>query len=117
MKVKVKYVDFYDEDLKKSFEIPEYDLGEAMTMDDFVKESPAIFNAAILSALYNAITLDLPSIPVFTIKGVEEGFTILRSDYAEKLEICLKYFESIEEFEFCTTLINLKEKLNHGKRN
>ncbi len=108
---KVKYIQHYDEDLKKTFEIPEYDLGDVMTMDDFVKTDPALFNAAILNALYNGITMDLEAVPVFAVKGTEHCFTIIKEDYTEKLDICLTFFEEIEEYEICKTLIELKAKL------
>ena len=108
---KVKFINHYDEDLKRTFEIPEYDLRGEMNMDDFVKTDPALFNAAILNALYNGITMDLDAVPAFAVKGTENCFNIIKEDYTEKLDICLTFFEEIEEYEICKTLIELKAKL------
>ena len=108
---KVKYIQHYDEELKKTFEIPEYDFEGLDTFEDFVKADPALFNAAVLSAVFNGVTMDLPTVPVFVIKGTDKCFSIIKEDYAEKLDICLTFFEGLEEYEICKTLIELKDKL------
>ena len=94
-----------------TFEIPEYDLSEVVSIETFTKTNPALFNAAILNALYNGITLNLESCPAFSFKGTNDCFSIEKKDYSEKIEICLTFFEEMEEYEICKTLIELKDKL------
>lgn len=107
----MKYINHYDEGLNKSFEIPEYSMEEVVTLQDFIDENPQLFHAALMSAVHNGVMLDLDHVPVFCVAETQNVFEIVSYDYLEKIDICLTYFTSIEEYEFCSTLADLKSKI------
>jgi hypothetical protein len=107
----MKYVEEYDEELDMTFEIPELDPAGHEDMEDFIQENQAEVQAAVLSALYNAIELGLDRIPVFVVKGADSVVSLGREDFKEKLDLCLEYFTQIEEYEICATLTRLNKKL------
>jgi hypothetical protein len=107
----MKYVEEYDEELDMTFEIPELDSDGYSDIDDFVINNQAEIQAAVLSALYNAIELELDRVPVFVVKGADSVVSLAREDFKEKLDLCLEYFTQIEEYEICVTLARLNKKL------
>jgi hypothetical protein len=101
----MNYIEHYDEDSGYSFEIPELTLGPDMTPPE--EET----HAALLSALHSAITMGLSQVPVFAIVGTDSVVSLPREEYAYKLQVCLEYFQSTEEYEICQCLVELHEKL------
>lgn len=107
----MNYIEHYDEELDLAFEIPELDMSGYATLEDFFEGEAALVNAALLSALYNAIEMELDQVPVFAVKESDSVVSISRDQYEEKIESCIGYFTLIEEYEFCTVLTKLKAKL------
>lgn len=107
----MNYIEHHDEELNMTFEIPELDMTGYWELEDFLAEHEAQVQAAVLSALYNAIELGLDHIPVFGVKESNSVVSLNRDQFHEKLEGALAYFTKMEEYEICGTLANLKKKL------
>jgi len=107
----IKYIEYYREDIDTSFEIPVFDLSSYKSIEDFEEQEAEIFCEALVSGLYNAIELDIDWIPIFAIENSDLVLTMERETYEEKLKFCLDYYVSVENYEYCSTLKTLKEKL------
>lgn len=105
----MEWIDQYDEELDTSFEIPEFDTAGYRSLDEYTSDNAALVQAAILSALHSGLSLGIDHVPVFAIKGTDFVIEMERVEYAEKLEECMNYFTSIEEYEMCSVLQELKE--------
>lgn len=107
----MNYIEHYDEELDTVFEIPEFDMSDYRELDDFLAQNEALLQAAVLSALHNAIELGLELIPVFAVKESDSVVSLSRDQFEEKLASCLEYFKQVEEYEICAVLTKLKKKL------
>ena len=105
------FIEQYDEENDYYFEIPEIEIATDQTIEDFLNSEDADLYAALLSALYNAITLGFDTVPVFAVKYEDNIVNINREEYPESLDNCLKYFTKLEEYELCQVLADLKKKL------
>lgn len=107
----MNYIEHYDEELDTVFEIPEFDMSGYRELDDFLAQHEALLQAAVLSALHNAIELGFDLIPVFAVKESDSVVSLARDQFEEKLASCLEYFKQVEEYEICVVLTKLKKKL------
>ena len=109
----MKYTEYYREDIDTSFEIPIFDLSTYESVEEFEEKQEEVFCEALFSGLYNAIQMDLDWIPVFCIEDTEMVLTMEKEYYEEKIERCISYYVSVENYEYCNILKILKEK--HSK--
>jgi len=107
----IKYTEYYREDIDISFEIPVFNLDKYKTVEEFEEEEIEIFCGAITSALYNAIELNIDWIPIFSIENTDLVLSMEKKHYREKLEFCLDYYLSVENYECCGVLKLLEKKL------
>jgi len=103
------YIEHYDAASNQYFEIPEFDITGYKTLEDFVSSDEDSIQAALLSAVYHGVTLNLKSAPVFAIKESDSVVTISKDDYLAKINMCIIYYSSIEEYEICATLVDLSK--------
>ena len=101
----------YDEVLDMEFEIPELDPTGYADIAEFLAAHEAEVNEASLSAIHNAVELDLDQVPAFAVKGVEEIFMIHRSEFQRQVQRLLNYYSGLEEFELCIVLQELEQKI------
>lgn len=107
----MNYIEQYDEESDYTFEIPELDTDGYATLEEFAESQTADIFEATLSAIYNAVELDLDRVPVFAVKGSDIVISLGRAQFRDKLERCLDYYQSIEEYEICSTVKDLQEKI------
>lgn len=104
-------IQHYDEDLDMEFEIPELDPAGYADIPEFLAAHEAEVNEASLSAIHNAVELELDQVPAFAVKGVEEIFMIQRSEFQRQISRLLEYYSGLEEFELCIVLQELEQKI------
>jgi hypothetical protein len=107
----MKYTEYYREDIDIAFEIPIFDLSGYGSVEEFEEQEEEIFCEALFSGLYNAIQMDLDWIPVFLIDNSDLVLTMEEQYYEEKIDRCLEYFISVENYEYCNILKILKDKI------
>ena len=107
----MNYIEHYDESSDYTFEIPELEIKGGEDLEQAVLELAPEIHGALLSALYNGITLGCDQVPVFAIKGVDSVVTIKRDQYAEKIDFVIGFYSKFEEYEICNTLLKLKAQL------
>jgi|LakMenE18May11ns_1017448.scaffolds.fasta_scaffold9526119_3 hypothetical protein len=107
----MNYIEQYDEESDYTFEIPELDTAGYATLEEFAESQSAEIYEATLSAIYNAIELDLDWVPVFAVKDSDSVVSLNRDLFRDKLDRCLSYYQSIEEYEICSTIKDLQEQL------
>ena len=107
----MNYIEQYDEESDYTFEIPELDATGYATLEEFSESQSAEIYEATLSAIYNAIELDLGQIPVFAVKDSDSVVSLVRDQFRDKLDNCIVYYQSIEEYEICSTIKDLQEQL------
>lgn len=107
----MNYINQYDEESGYTFEIPEIELPADVELEEALLHRSAEIHAALLSALYNGITLNLDQVPVFAVKGADSVVGLPREDFGDRLETSLSYFQALEEYEICSTLTALREQL------
>lgn len=107
----MKYIEQHDPVSGWSFEIPEIPADGLTTMEEVIVTYAEYFHAAVASALYNAVELDLDRVPVLAVQGLDEILELRKEDYSSQLETTLEYFEKREEYELCSALVKLREKL------
>lgn len=90
--------------------IPSLRLGKGST-EDFVQTNRAEISKAVLSAISFAIDNGLDEVEVFEIEELGVVFSLSRKDMNDSLDGCLDYFQSVEEYEKCNKIINLKTKV------
>lgn len=108
----MRYTEYYREDIDTSFEIPIFNLSAYESIEDFEEQQEEVFCEALFSGLYNAIQMDLDWIPVFLIEDTEMVLTMEKEYYDEKIDRCISYYVSTENYEYCNILKILKEKLS-----
>lgn len=113
----IKYIEYYREDMDTSFEIPVFDLSGYESIEDFEKQEVEIFCEALVSGLYNAIELNIDWIPIFAIEDSDMVLSMESEHYMEKIKFCLDYYVSVENYEYCSILKILEEKLNNNTTN
>ena len=113
----MNYIKYLDETSGISFEVLEVDVEGYDSVDEYFAENPGFMYAGLLSGLHNAIMMNLNCVPVIIIKGMNNALLITEDQYLEKIELCLIYFEKLEEYEFCNYLADLKEILKKNESN
>lgn len=107
----MKYIEQYDEASGYTFEIPELELMPGLEMKDALARLAPEIHEAMVSALYHGINFDCEQVPVFAIKGSDLVMNLSCDEYRDRLESTLAYFQSIEEYEVCQALIEIKSYL------
>lgn len=108
----MEYIEHYDEEKDLAFEIPEVSMKNYSSLEELFNEQIGIYHASVLSALYNAIELDLKDVPFISVKELSLIVYLHEREYEEKLEKCLEFFLSVEEYEICSALKKMKSKLD-----
>jgi hypothetical protein len=90
--------------------IPSLRLG-AGGADAFVQENRAELSTAVLAAVRLAVEQGLDEVEVFEVEELGAVFSLSRKEMSGSLEGCLDYFQSVEEYEKCNEIINLKTKI------
>ena len=107
------YIEHYDEEKDLAFEIPEVSMKNYASLEELFSVENGIYNASVLSAIYNAVELKLKDVPLLCIKETSSVIYIHEENYEEKLEKCLEFFLAIEEYELCSTIEIIKKKINN----
>jgi hypothetical protein len=98
------------ENHKDKNKIPSLKLGRG-GVDRFVQENRAELSEAVLTAITAAVDLGLETVEVFEIEELGVVFSLSREEMNNSLDGCLDYFQSVEEYEKCNKIINLKTKV------
>ena len=107
----MEYIEHYDEEKDLAFEIPEVSMKNYSSVEELFSVENGIYNASVLSAIYNAVELDLKDVPLLCIKETSSVIYLHKEQYKEKIEKCLEFFLSVEEYELCSTIEEIKKKL------
>jgi len=108
----ITYIEHYDQGLDLTFELPEFDISGSESFDLFLAANPGPVQFAIFSAISTALELGLERVPVFAVRGSDAIIGLDRNQFNEKLDACLGYFISIEEYEACSEVAELKSLIS-----
>ena len=107
----MKKIDYIVPETGVKLTIPSF---EVKTMEDiYDKWERDIYNS-IVKCLTRMSETELDSLACFaiTVQGVESIFNLDRNRAQEQVENCIEYYESIEEYETCALIKNLKLQFN-----
>ena len=98
----------YCDELGETFNIPLFD--DCSPADFKIMNDDAVYRAILKSLTTLSDRKDRESIPCFQIN--DTIFEVDRIGHEEHLKNCIIYFTKIEEYELCTILTSLKDKLS-----
>jgi hypothetical protein len=107
----MNFIDYYHEELEVGIPIPELELEEDESMDEFlIRQRPEI-SKAIAYAVTLLVDLKADIMPCFAVKDTDLVFNVNRDEAAYSVDRCIEYFEEVEDYEKCILLTNIKTKL------
>lgn len=85
---------------------------------NFLLENKWLIHSLIVEGVRKCIDEGLDSLVIFRIINPIDDFILttelFKKDWEESLNKCLKYYESIEEFEMCTKIVELLKTIKNG---
>lgn len=85
---------------------------------NFLTNRKWLIHSLILDAVKKSFSEDLESIVVFRIINSFSNFIMVselkKTDWINSLNKCLEYYESVEEYEICNEINNLKKEIKNG---
>lgn len=105
------FIEEYHKEIDQIVLIPELDMDQYRTLEDFMIGERGNIARAISISLELMIKFGVETMPCFVIKDTEVIFNTDRSVSSYSVDQCIEYFIEIEDYEKCAKLINLKSKL------
>lgn len=102
----MEWIDYQDEDTGLEFRIPRFETMDPDTLRR--KEERKVFDA-IFNAMVQMQEKGVDQVPCFILMDLV--FSMDRDSLIENSDTCLRYFESIEEFEICSRIVVLLQYL------
>jgi hypothetical protein len=107
----MKFIEEYDEVSGTTFIIPEFEIDDAVDIQEYVASNRGIVTRAIAAAADLMVEFEVDTVPCFAIKGTNLVFKLQRAEAAYSVDQCIQYFLEIEDYEKCARLTNVKSKL------
>lgn len=101
-------ITYYDDELDREFIIPSFENVTPELLREQFDDS--VYRAIMASLEELASRSEWKHVPCFSMNGVI--FEIDRGLHEEHLNNCLSYFTRTEEYELCSKLVSLKDKLS-----
>lgn len=96
----------FDEELNREFEIPSFD---NVTPEDLQKNHSDKVHNAVYEAIITLIETRVNSVPCMIVNNIV--FSVNRDIVLENIDNCISYFITIEEYEKCKVLNDIKNKV------
>lgn len=105
----------WDSELGREFTIPELEILEDETSEEFIERHRANIAMAIYMAAKLLIENEYERAPIFAVQGEDVVFYLDKEETDKSVAQCLEYFTEIEDYEKCSELVQLKKKNDERK--
>lgn len=107
----MKMVEQWVEEMDEVVLIPEFDISGYTNIIEFFNQNPGNLEKALFGALQNLVRPGWLESPLFAIKGADAILMLDRKAAENSIKQCLQYFESEENYEVCTRLMEMRKEL------
>jgi hypothetical protein len=83
-------------------------------MDAYFKNNKATVTQHVVNSIEYALKNNLDTVEIFSFSGSDYNILISKKTFEKDLDNIYNYYIQTEKYEFCSKIIELKEKLNNS---